>query len=80
MYGSESVYVTASTGLAACNIGGTTLHSFAGVGLGVGEREQLADKVMSRKETRNRWRSAKALIIDEISMVDGKFFVRRHTL
>ncbi len=30
----ERVAVTASTGLAACNIGGMTLHSFAGIGLG----------------------------------------------
>jgi DNA replication protein DnaC len=33
-HGYSSVYVTASTGMAACNIQGVTLHSFAGVGLG----------------------------------------------
>ncbi|KAA8567812.1 hypothetical protein EYC84_008267 [Monilinia fructicola] len=31
---SDRVAVTASTGLAACNIGGVTLHSFGGIGLG----------------------------------------------
>jgi ATP-dependent DNA helicase PIF1 len=46
MYGEDNVFVTASTGLAACAIGGITLHSFAGVGIGVNEsKEQLADKV-----------------------------------
>lgn len=30
-YASEKVAVTASTGLAACNIGGITLHSFSGM-------------------------------------------------
>lgn len=46
MYGEEKVFVTASTGLAACAVGGTTLHSFAGVGIGVNEtKEQLAEKV-----------------------------------
>ena len=33
-YGPSSVHVTASTGIAACNIGGTTIHNFAGVGFG----------------------------------------------
>jgi ATP-dependent DNA helicase PIF1 len=30
----DRVAVTASTGLAACNVGGVTLHSFGGIGLG----------------------------------------------
>ena len=30
-HGSSAVYVTASTGIAACNVSGTTLHSFAGM-------------------------------------------------
>ena len=33
-YGSSRVYVTAPTGIAACNIGGCTIHSFAAIGLG----------------------------------------------
>ena len=33
----EQVQVTASTGIAACNIGGVTLHRFAGIGLGDGD-------------------------------------------
>lgn len=75
MYGSDAVYVTASTGLAACSIGGTTIHSFAGIGLGTDNREVLLDKINSRRDSRIRWQSAKALIIDEISMVDADLFV-----
>lgn len=30
LHGSDHVFVTASTGIAAINIGGSTLHSFAG--------------------------------------------------
>ncbi|KAG0621209.1 hypothetical protein M758_3G002100 [Ceratodon purpureus] len=75
MYGDDKVFVTASTGLAACAVGGTTLHSFAGVGIGVNEtKEQLADKVLKKREVRARWAKAKALIIDEISMIDGELF------
>ncbi|KAL3683052.1 hypothetical protein R1sor_001074 [Riccia sorocarpa] len=73
-YGASAVFVTASTGLAACALGGTTVHAFAGIGLGVGSKESLADKVKSRKDSRIRWQAAKALIVDEISMIDGELF------
>lgn len=73
-YKKGEVAVTASTGLAACNIGGITLHSFAGVGLGNGTSESLIKKVKRNRKAANRWREVKVLIIDEISMIDGKFF------
>ncbi|EUC32081.1 hypothetical protein COCCADRAFT_49239, partial [Bipolaris zeicola 26-R-13] len=41
----DRVAVTASTGLAACNIGGVTLHSFAGIGLGKEPVEDLVKKI-----------------------------------
>lgn len=72
--GQQSVYVTASTGLAACALGGTTLHSFAGIGLGMDDAETLAAKAFGKQECRDRWRHAKVLIIDEISMIDGDLF------
>lgn len=31
LYGKERVFVTATTGLAACAVGGTTIHQFAGI-------------------------------------------------
>lgn len=43
----DRVAITASTGLAACNIGGVTLHSFAGIGLGKEPVPELLKKVIS---------------------------------
>lgn len=70
----ERVAVTASTGLAACNIGGITLHSFAGIGLGKEEQPVLVKKIRQNSKAKNRWLKTKCLIIDEISMVDGTLF------
>ncbi|KAG5418373.1 PIF1 [Candida metapsilosis] len=66
------VAVTASTGLAACNIGGITLHSFGAIGLGTGTVDNLIKKIKRNKKAHGRWRDTKVLIIDEVSMVDGE--------
>jgi len=52
-------------GIAACNIGGVTVHSFAGIGLGVESAEVLATKVMKNRKASSRWLRTKVLIIDE---------------
>lgn len=70
----DRVAVTASTGLAACNIGGVTLHSFAGIGLGKEPAPELVKKIKRNQKSKNRWLRTKVLIIDEISMVDGELF------
>jgi hypothetical protein len=92
MHGDDAVYVTASTGLAACNIGGCTvrisshlpaghfffffffflprsvaqLHSYAGVGLGEQSQDVLVTKVLSSKRSRERWVTARVLVVDEV--------------
>lgn len=68
------VYVTASTGIAASLIKGTTLHSFAGLGLAKDSIDKLYFKVISSKSSSKRWNSVDVLIIDEVSMIDGDFF------
>uniref|UniRef100_T1GYR2 ATP-dependent DNA helicase n=1 Tax=Megaselia scalaris TaxID=36166 RepID=T1GYR2_MEGSC len=69
----DGTMATASTGVAACLIGGVTLHSFAGIGGGdFGLKRCL--EMASRPATAQNWRKCKRLIIDEISMVDGEFF------
>ncbi|RXK40277.1 hypothetical protein M231_02391 [Tremella mesenterica] len=66
--------VTASTGMAAINIGGSTVHSWAGIGLGQFPVDRLVNNIRSNNVTRDRWQSTHALVIDEISMIDGKLF------
>ncbi|CAI6332698.1 unnamed protein product [Periconia digitata] len=70
----DRVAVTASTGLAACNIGGVTLHSFAGIGLGKEPAEDLIKKIRRNIKAKQRWMRTKVLIVDEVSMVDGELF------
>lgn len=53
------------TGIAACNIGGVTIHSFAGIGIGIEDAEKLADKIKKNKKASARWLRTKVLIIDE---------------
>lgn len=71
-YGIDGVAVTASTGLAACNVGGITVHSFAGVGLGNGDVKKLYQKVKRSQKFVKRWQNISALVVDEISMLDGE--------
>lgn len=73
-HGKSAVAVTASTGLAACNIGGITVHSFAGFGLGKGKAPDLLKMVRRNRKASMRWNYTNVLVIDEISMIDAKLF------
>lgn len=52
-------------GIAACNIGGVTIHSFSGIGLGDGTVDQLVTKIRKNRKAAMRWAKARVLIIDE---------------
>lgn len=69
----DGTVVTASTGVAACLVGGVTLHSFAGIGAGEHSLKRSIE-LASRPAAAQTWRKCKRLIIDEISMVDANFF------
>ena len=74
----SSVAVTASTGIAACHISGTTLHQFLGIGRvdasAPGLAQQLAARVRKNPDKLQSLKTTKILIIDEISLIDSKFF------
>ncbi|KAJ8468581.1 hypothetical protein ONZ45_g17199 [Pleurotus djamor] len=75
--GSSGLAITASTGIAAVNIGGSTLHSWAGIGLGQDTAKNYAGKFIGQKTFKpvlHRWRAVRCLIIDEVSMLDGRLF------
>lgn len=76
----DSVAVTASTGIAACNIGGCTLHSFSGVGLGQEAVPVLISKVRKNGNSVRRWQDTKVLIVDEVSMIDADFLDKLETV
>lgn len=66
--------ITATTGYAATNFeGGTTIHSFSGLGLAKISLDQLIDNFVEKNSLpgRNRWNAIDILIIDEISMLSA---------
>lgn len=73
------VAVTASTGIAALNIGGSTLHRWSGMMLGPKRgddsreflRELMRDKRQSVRAGMDRIRACRLLVLDEVSMLSG---------
>lgn len=59
------VAITATTGIAGLNIGGSTIHSFAGIGLGKEPAEDLAGRIKGSRHLQQRWNSTKVLVVDE---------------
>ena len=73
LLGSKVVHVTAMTGRASLLIGGKTLHSWAGIGLGQGTWEELVQD-MSFNAKKN-WRQKElVLVVDEVSMLSHELF------
>lgn len=60
--------ITALTGIASVHIGGVTLHSWAGIGMGKESAEDLASKILWSKSfvaAKARWKEVEMLIVDE---------------
>ena len=72
---STELIVTASTGTAAVSISGTTLHSAVGIPVENGDVNRTS-RVNSVRAA--EWSERTYLIIDEISMIDTKVFLKLH--
>jgi len=67
--------ICATTGNAAFLIGGKTIHSYLGIGLGTGTAKEIYEYVRYKfPHTAKKIRELKVLIIDEISMLDNVLF------
>ncbi len=67
-YGAKRVAVTASTGIAAVQAEGQTLHSVAGAGV----PNVVSDFEKCRKQ-RDAWRQMACLIVDEVSLIEPAY-------
>lgn len=75
----KNIALTATTGIAALNLGGETIHRF--LGIGIATRDFQADKIIgkwnaikrsSKPWDKEKWKvlkNTKAIVIDEISML-----------
>jgi ATP-dependent DNA helicase PIF1 len=70
-YQAHGLHITASTGVAAVEVGGVTIHSWAGIGLGNRPASEIISYILSGRGTflRRKIRKTKMLAIDEISMI-----------
>lgn len=70
----KTVAVTASTGVAADQIKGRTLHAQLGLGLAKDPLPKLIKRALGNRKLVKSWRKLDLLVIDEVSMIDPDFF------
>ena len=68
--------VCAMTGCAAIllNCSARTLHSWSGIKLAKGTKDEVIENVLRNKSAVKNWKKCKILILDEISMLSKKLF------
>ena len=70
----KRIAVTSTTGTSALHIHGTTLHSWAGIGLGKGSVGSIVTHLKKKRYLKERWKQVEILVIDEISMLSPDLF------
>ncbi|GAA5884540.1 hypothetical protein JCM16303_000019 [Sporobolomyces ruberrimus] len=72
--------VTAPTGIAALNIDGSTIHSWAGVATATKSISKLYEAIVSSSSSCKNWKNTDVLIIDEVSMLHPDLFFKLNVL
>jgi ATP-dependent DNA helicase PIF1 len=67
----KRIAITASTGIAASHLGGTTIHSWSGLGIADQIHDADLDRMSYKLQIRERYNRCDILIIDEVSMLHG---------
>ncbi len=67
-----TVGMTASTGIAAAQIGGTTVHAWSGLGARAQITRPDMDAIAKNRRVTDRIKKARVLVIDEVSMLSGQ--------
>ncbi len=70
----KNLTITSTTGIAAVNVKGQTLHSWAGVGLCRNTIAATVEKIKTRSTQCRQIKNCKMLAIDEISMLNVETF------
>lgn len=60
--------------MAACNIGGTTIHAWSGVGIAADSFDKIFAKISGNAMLKRKWKLTEILVIDEISMLSAELF------
>lgn len=68
------IEVTSTTGMAAVNIGGQTIHAWAGVGICNLPIDYAIKSIIKKSSLAKKIKNAQILAIDEISMLDAQTF------
>lgn len=69
----KRVAITASTGIAASHIDGMTVHSWSGLGIAEKIEDHQLQEMSFKPYIADKYRRCDILIIDEISMLSGKY-------
>lgn len=64
--------LTSSTGISAVNIGGVTVHHWAGVGIAQADVDTLVSRIESNLKAYRKWTETDYLFLDEVSMLSGE--------